>query len=172
MPARKRIKYKVDSNGCHICISHKTRCKGYVSLFMNGKRILGHRYTFQKFHKKQIPKDLIVRHKCDNRECMNPSHLELGTIADNNQDTIERGKFVRCYGERNGNHKLSNEQVMKIQSLILQGLSCRNIAKIFCCSHTTILAIKNKKRSGFESHLPHQRSWRDGGIGRRTRSRV
>jgi hypothetical protein len=38
-----------------------------------------------------IPKGLVVRHKCDNRPCFRLSHLELGTVADNNDDARQRG---------------------------------------------------------------------------------
>lgn len=37
-----------------------------------------------------IPEGLVVRHKCDNRVCYRLSHLELGTVADNNRDAQER----------------------------------------------------------------------------------
>ena len=37
-----------------------------------------------------IKRGLVVRHKCDNRLCYRLSHLELGTIADNNRDAAER----------------------------------------------------------------------------------
>jgi len=38
-----------------------------------------------------IPTGMVVRHKCDNRPCYRLSHLELGTVADNNRDAQERG---------------------------------------------------------------------------------
>lgn len=41
----------------------------------------------------QIEKGFVVRHKCDNRKCCNPSHLELGTRADNMNDRFIRGGY-------------------------------------------------------------------------------
>jgi HNH endonuclease len=37
-----------------------------------------------------IPKGLVVRHRCDNRVCYRLSHLELGTVAENNRDAADR----------------------------------------------------------------------------------
>ena len=39
-----------------------------------------------------IPHGKIVMHKCDNPCCVNPSHLKIGTIADNNKDTTMKGR--------------------------------------------------------------------------------
>ncbi|WP_416053644.1 HNH endonuclease signature motif containing protein, partial [Escherichia coli] len=40
-----------------------------------------------------IDEGLVVRHKCDNRKCCNPEHLELGTRADNMNDRFIRGGY-------------------------------------------------------------------------------
>lgn len=39
-----------------------------------------------------IPDDLVVRHTCDRKGCVNPAHLLLGTVADNTRDAMERGR--------------------------------------------------------------------------------
>lgn len=59
---------------------------------------------------------LVVRHKCDNPPCVNPDHLELGTVADNNRDKIDRGRFTPMRGEKNGNSRLTPEAVNALRS--------------------------------------------------------
>jgi hypothetical protein len=49
-----------------------------------------------------IKPDQVTRHSCDNRRCVNPSHLSTGTAADNVRDRVERGRSNRPIGERNG----------------------------------------------------------------------
>jgi hypothetical protein len=42
-----------------------------------------------------IPDGVVLRHKCDNRQCMNPNHLEPGTLKDNTQYVMARGRHWR-----------------------------------------------------------------------------
>ena len=39
------------------------------------------------------PPNIVTRHKCDNPPCVNPNHLEWGTIKDNARDASDRGRF-------------------------------------------------------------------------------
>ena len=65
-----------------------------------------HRISW-RLHQGEIPKGMCVLHKCDVRVCVNPQHLFIGTIADNNRDAINKGRVVYP-GERHGSAKLTN----------------------------------------------------------------
>ncbi len=51
-----------------------------------------HRVAWEEANGQQIPLGMIVMHVCDNPPCVNPAHLKLGTVADNNRDRAEKGR--------------------------------------------------------------------------------
>lgn len=98
-----------DPNGCWIWVGQTT--KGYGRATRHGTQILVHRLSYEAFTG-PIPSDLILRHSCHSRRCMNPRHLSPGTPQNNMDDMKEAGRTAR--GDRNARAKLTEEQVTEI----------------------------------------------------------
>ena len=65
--------------------------KGYGVVHHNGKRLQAHRWIWEQANG-PIPKGMCVLHHCDVRNCIELSHLFLGTVADNNKDRAKKGR--------------------------------------------------------------------------------
>lgn len=81
-------------------------------------RTTAHQMSYQ-LHKGTIKKGLVVMHICDNRACLNPDHLKLGTNMENVQDKVSKGRAKGGHGHRGENasySKLTNEHVQEIRT--------------------------------------------------------
>lgn len=63
---------------------------GYAVMTRGGKTYGAHRFSY-RFHHGEIPEGMVIRHRCDNKICTNPDHLEIGTPRQNAQEAHERG---------------------------------------------------------------------------------
>jgi len=69
--------------------------KGYCYITRGrGIRLRAHRFIYETLIG-PIPDGKLVRHSCDNRACINPEHLLLGTSYDNSQDMVSRNRQAR-----------------------------------------------------------------------------
>lgn len=146
---RFRASYEVSECGCWNWLGRKYGI-GYGNIKVSGKHLRAHRYSWMLANKQQIPAGMCVCHHCDDPSCVNPHHLFLGTIAENNFDKLQKGRQARgetlshprARGERNGNSRLTKAQVEKIQR---DSRPQRRIADDFGVSQTTIWNIKKGK---------------------------
>ena len=95
-----------------------------------------------------LPPDAVVMHLCDNRLCLNPKHLRVGTQADNVRDMFAKGRDGRTVspsrfarGSRVGTARLTEAQVMDIKARLRGGQSQRSVAREFGVHRSTIRFI-------------------------------
>jgi hypothetical protein len=88
---------------------------GYGTLKYKQKGRMAHRFMWE-YKNGLIPDGLHVCHKCDNRKCINPDHLFLGTAKDNMQDMLAKNRANKAKGEDSFFAKLSSEQITAIRS--------------------------------------------------------
>lgn len=126
---------------------------GYGAFRVDGLRIRAHRASWEIAHGKK-PR-LWVLHKCDNPQCVRPSHLFQGTRQDNIMDAKEKGRIQSgtqhwtqrmteklAIGSRHGQSKLAVGDVNRIRQLhFVKGLSQRNLASMFSVKRGTIWAL-------------------------------
>ncbi len=91
-------------------------------------------------NKGPIPRGLCVLHVCDNRKCVRPEHLFLGTLADNNADMKAKDRHAR--GSRMAHAKLSDTQVLAIRDDKRQLV---DIADEYGMCIASISMIRNRK---------------------------
>lgn len=84
----------------------------------------------------------VVMHLCDNRKCINPAHLKVGTSAENSADMVRKDRQAK--GEDCGNAKLTEELIVQIRAQ--QGLSpSRKVAAEYGISKTNVLDIWTRR---------------------------
>lgn len=117
--------------------------KGYASVWYGGKHITAHRAAWMEANG-PIPDGMFVLHHCDNRKCVNPKHLFLGTNADNMADMCAKGRQARW--DRKSSTKLDPDKVCTLVTLVQVGNSRRSVAKLFGVTHSVVNDICNGKK--------------------------
>jgi HNH endonuclease len=97
-----------------------------------------HRWSYN-FHHGLIPEGLVVMHLCDNRACVNPAHLRIGTLRDNAEDMVSKGRWCGPSGSAHGNATLTETQVKEIRRRYAAGEAYqKELANEFMVSQSSI----------------------------------
>ena len=117
----------------------------YGKFWSNGKHVYAHRFSWELVNG-EIPDGLFVLHKCDNRSCVNPEHLFLGTCQDNTNDMINKGRMEHASGEKAGAAKLTENIVREIRIRYAKGgVTLKSLSIEYSVSLSTIhFAITRK----------------------------
>ena len=121
---------------------------GYGHLRHKGRIKLAHRLSYE-LHFGPIPEGMQICHKCDNRICLNPDHLFLGTWRDNMLDKLAKGRQSRTrqFGSANAAAKLSEADIIAIRDArgkILQ----KELAASYGVDRAHISLIQSGRRWG------------------------
>lgn len=84
----------------------------------------------------------FVCHSCDNRSCVNPWHLFLGSPSRNSKDMVSKDR--QCKGERKKNARLTDEAVSEMRKLHSGGIGYKRLAKMFSVSQSCAYKATNK----------------------------
>lgn len=143
----KDIVLEKKENGCIECLSHCKDTCGYTRIWYNGKHERLFRVIYQ-LKNGDIPKNMVLRHTCDNPSCCNIEHLVLGTQKDNVDDMIKRQRSKQrtekksIQGIKNKSNKLSEDAV---RNIYLSNLSSYKLSKLYNVSRANIILIKKGK---------------------------
>jgi HNH endonuclease len=146
--ARERFWAKADKSGdCWTWRGGRHVC-GYGQFWLGGRLRLAHRVAWELEHG-PVPDGLGVLHRCDNRPCVNPAHLFLGTQVDNNADMVAKGRGVA--GSTHGMARLTEADVLDIRVVYALGGGQRDIARAYGMAQQHVSSIVNRVKW---RHLP------------------
>lgn len=119
---------------------------GYGVISVDNRHVYAHRIAYEFTHG-PIGVGMVVMHSCDNRPCVNPAHLSLGTVKDNNDDARRKGRMPpgpprRDHrGSLNPQSKLTEAQVAEIRRRGATGESRPAIARDYGISASAVYGI-------------------------------
>ncbi len=132
-----------DPEGCFI-LDTSEKAKGYPGFGIAGKCYRGNRVAWMLFHG-AIPAGSHVLHRCDNRRCVRPDHLFLGTNKINCEDMTRKGRSR--FGERNSNVRLSPDDVIAIRDTYSKGgITQAELGKRYGVSQSTAHCVITRKK--------------------------
>lgn len=142
------------NSGCWLWVAAIT-ASGYGNFKIDGGFKGAHRVSYE-LYKGTIPDGLQVLHRCDNRCCVNPDHLFVGTQSDNMYDKVAKGRdnHADFSGEKNPRAKVTKEQVDEIRALFKHGIRKIDLSRRYGVTATAINSIITGKNWANEGIRP------------------
>ncbi len=125
------------TEGCWIWIAGRDK-NGYGKITRNKRDLRAHRAMWE-LKNGEIPEGLLVCHSCDNPSCVNPGHLFIGTVAENNKDKHDKGRHL--YGAMCHKAKITDEIAREIYRRSKSGEVQARIAEEYGVVHQTVSMI-------------------------------
>lgn len=119
---------------------------GYGFIRVDEQAQLVHRIAWELTYG-PIPDGLWVLHRCDNPPCFEPTHLFLGTQADNTADMDAKGRrrSRAVHGAEQGSALLTDDIVRQIRAQRFQGMTLKSIAAAHGIHVSTVSLVANRK---------------------------
>lgn len=113
----------------------------YGAIKHQGKVLSAHRVAYILTHG-EPDLGFVIAHKCDNRACCNPHHLEAVTPGTNNRDARGRLTFHMARGEQSPTSVLTEKLVREICRLRIEsGYGARKIARLLDLNQHTVKSV-------------------------------
>lgn len=141
-----RFMRKVDTSGeCWRWLGYICPRIGYGKFQLGGRCFTANRAAWQLFYGEEPASVLDVCHTCDNRWCVRPEHLFLGTRAENLADMAAKGRSLK--GERSRVAVLNYARAAEIRhERVSTGRTFASIARSFGVSETTVRSVVHGQR--------------------------
>src|SRR5580765_6828583 len=143
IPIEQRFWSKVDTSGeCWEWIASRyPNGYGQIARSRTSAKLrvtYAHRISWE-LHYGPIPEGMSVLHRCDNRACVNPAHLFLGTQLDNMRDMIAKGRGLQ--GEQHPMAKVDADDVRNIRTLVTAGATKASVARQYGITRAAVRRI-------------------------------
>jgi DNA-binding transcriptional regulator YiaG len=121
------------------------RENGYGRVAVERTMRAAHVVAWEQANGRKVPDGMVVRHRCDNPPCIEPSHLVIGTQTQNVADMFDRGRCDRA-GENNNSAKLTAESVQAIRAKHAVGQSVSSLSREYGISESQVKNIVTRKQ--------------------------